>query len=339
MAALLPPGPHATSGWPHATDGRLMPQLRRSYGKVSTRATGVLYLLCFRERLGTERHSIKHYIGFARDLDARLERHRAGQGAKITQALLDRGIEWDVAAVWPGNRGVENELKLHSATRICPRCTPGAQPPRVVQEVIKAEARRLAREARKTARQIRETQRHAAEVAKRAAMSPYERGADMAKRWIYQQAQAGRTAEQLAATDAYVTGPLRDRARSDEKAQEVARGWAEVIARELARLGDKQAAAARQAEAQAGQLKSEAGAFPGRDPGPAEAVPADEEATRLESDDDHAWEPGADGYPEPDDWASYELPAEQDPGAGDLPRSRPQASPSARWPAGPSAAP
>lgn len=62
-----------------------MPQLRRSYGEVSTTATGVLYLLCFRERLGTEKHSIKHYLGYARDLDARLQAHRAGQGARITE--------------------------------------------------------------------------------------------------------------------------------------------------------------------------------------------------------------------------------------------------------------
>ena len=136
-----------------------MPQLRRSYGKVSTNATGLLYLLCFRERLGTDKHSIKHYLGFTWDLDARLEKHRAGQGARITEVLKERGIHFDVAAVWPGNRGVENQLKLHSATRICPRCTPGAQPPQLVQAVIKAEAQRRAQEARKAAPQIRETQR------------------------------------------------------------------------------------------------------------------------------------------------------------------------------------
>ena len=199
-----------------------MPQLRRSYGKVSTNATGVLYLLCFRERLGTDKHSIKHYLGFTWDLDARLEKHRAGYGARITQVLKERGIGWDVAAVWPGNRGVENQLKLHSATKICPRCTPGAQPPRLVQAVIEAEAQRRAREARKAARQIRETERVAAAIAKRAATSPSKEGADLAQRWIRQQAQAGRTAEQIMATDAYITGPLRDRA--NEAAEAAARG-------------------------------------------------------------------------------------------------------------------
>ena len=150
--------------------------------------------------------------------------------------------------------------------RNLPRCTLGAQPPRIVQEVIKAEAQRRAREAHKAARQIRETQRYAADVAKHAAMSPYERGADMAQRWIRQQVQAGRTAEQIAATGAYVTGPLRDRARTDEAAQETVRGWAEVVAGELARLREKQAAAAQQPEPQAGQTESEAGPIPGPRP-------------------------------------------------------------------------
>src|SRR5260370_10973923 len=113
--ALASPGDHLPS-----RSGELMPQLRRSYGKVSTNAAGLLYLLCFRERLGTDRHSIKHYLGFTWDLDARLEKHRAGQGARITEVLKERGIGWDVTAVWPGNRGIENQLKLHSATRICP---------------------------------------------------------------------------------------------------------------------------------------------------------------------------------------------------------------------------
>lgn len=295
-----------------------MPQLRRSYGKVSTMATGVLYLICFRERLGTQKHSIKHYLGFARDLDARLEKHRAGQGARVTKALRERGIDWDVVAVWPGNRGVENELKLHSATRICPRCTPGAKLPRPVQAVIEAEAQRRAQEARRVASQIRDTQRHAAAVARRAARSPYQRGADMAQRWIRQQAQAGRTADQIAATGAYVTGPLRDRARTDAAAQEAVRGWAEVVEDELARLRARQAAAARRAEPQAGPAESEAGTFPGRDREPAEPVPDNDAGWPAYPDDDHAWEPDPDEFPEPDDWASGdELPLELDPEAGD----------------------
>jgi hypothetical protein len=36
-----------------------MTRLRRSYGKVSTKATGVLYLLFFRERRGTDKWRIQ----------------------------------------------------------------------------------------------------------------------------------------------------------------------------------------------------------------------------------------------------------------------------------------
>lgn len=82
-------------------------------------------------------------------------------------------------------------------------------------------------------------------------MSPYEEGADLAQRWIRQQAQARRTAEQITATDAHITGPLRDRARTNEAAEEAARGreaaarflliWRDATAHEI-----EQAAAAPQ---------------------------------------------------------------------------------------------
>jgi hypothetical protein len=296
-----------------------MPQLRRSYGKVSTNATGLLYLLCFRERLGTDKHSIKHYLGFTWDLDARLEKHRAGQGARITEVLKERGIGWDVAAVWPGNRGIENQLKLHSATRICPRCTPGAHPPQIVQAVIKAEAQRRAREARKVARQIRETQRVAAAIAKRAGMSPYEQGSDVAQRWIRQQTQAARTAEQIRAADAYITGPLRDRVRIGQAAEEAARDrgqeaaerflliWRDATADEI-----EQAAADLQTPYYEGTRTPEGDAENGafaeviltrlawmREK---EAAAAQQAGPQADLDDGYAWEAGADGYPEPDGW-------------------------------------
>jgi hypothetical protein len=213
---------------------------------VPLQVTGDIYLLCFRKRLGTKTHSIKHYLGYADDLDARIQKHREGKGARVTQVLRERGIEFDVVAVWPGNRHIENELKLHSATRICPECTPGAKPPKIVRDVIAAEEKRRAREARKAARQIQETQRHAAAVAAWRAMSPYERGADQAEHWVRGQVDAGRTAEQIARANAYVTGPLRERIVASEKAAETFQGWSAVIAVELERLHEDQDAAARQ---------------------------------------------------------------------------------------------
>jgi hypothetical protein len=52
---------------------------------------------------------------------------------------------------------------------------------------------------------------------------------------------------------------------------------------------------------------------PARNPEPAEPVPEDEASWLACPDDDHAWEADADGYPEPDDWASSgEPPVELD---------------------------
>jgi hypothetical protein len=52
---------------------------------------------------------------------------------------------------------------------------------------------------------------------------------------------------------------------------------------------------------------------PARNPEPANPVPEDEASWLACPDDDHAWEANADGYPEPDDWASSgEPPVELD---------------------------
>jgi hypothetical protein len=77
-------------------------------------------------------------------------------------------------------------------------------------------------------------------------MSPYERGASLATQWTREQAGAGRTAEQVAATNAYVTGPLRERACRDAKTAETFQGWSTVVAVELERLREGQDARARQ---------------------------------------------------------------------------------------------
>jgi hypothetical protein len=221
-----------------------MPCTRRSRGQVSTDVTGWIYLLHFHERLGTDEHYAQHYLGFTPDdPDNRAAKHRNGQGARITRALKERGIGFDVAAVWPGNQQIENELKLHSATRICPQCTPGARPPRIIQQVIKAEERRQVQEAHGTARLDPGTRRRPATVAERVTMSPYERGADIARWWIQGQVAAGRTAEQIAAAaPEYMGDVARARARrGNEVGAEIFRGWSAVITAELARIRDGQA--------------------------------------------------------------------------------------------------
>ncbi len=72
-----------------------------------------------------------HYTGWAKDanahLDARLARHEAGQGARLTQVQRQAGGTWRLASVEPGGRERERQLKQHSAARRCPICKAGAQ--------------------------------------------------------------------------------------------------------------------------------------------------------------------------------------------------------------------
>jgi hypothetical protein len=79
------------------------------------------YLICLDLPLGTAhpKGGAQHYLGQTVNLDRRLETHRAGKGARMLAAAVERGISFDVVRVWPGN--VERQLKnLHNARRLCP---------------------------------------------------------------------------------------------------------------------------------------------------------------------------------------------------------------------------
>jgi hypothetical protein len=102
------------------------------------RTTGKVYLLCFRDQEGNKAYyqHAGHYLGFAgRDeddliaLEARLEEHRAGRGARLTQVAVAAGLTFKVTRTWKGTRGTERLLKetWHSGVRLCPDCTPGAE--------------------------------------------------------------------------------------------------------------------------------------------------------------------------------------------------------------------
>jgi predicted GIY-YIG superfamily endonuclease len=49
---------------------------------------GTVYLLHFDRPL---KHA-KHYLGYANDLQARLEQHRSGNGARLIQVVQEAGI-------------------------------------------------------------------------------------------------------------------------------------------------------------------------------------------------------------------------------------------------------
>ena len=80
---------------------------------------GTIYLLHFSEAY---RHA-KHYLGFTDDLDARLQSHASGHGARLLAVLKSAGIGWELARTWPGGRQLERQLKNgKNAPKLCPIC-------------------------------------------------------------------------------------------------------------------------------------------------------------------------------------------------------------------------
>jgi hypothetical protein len=65
-----------------------------------------------------------HYRGYCEDgkLDERLARHRSGSGARLIRVIQEAGIDWVLAATFPGGRKQERNLKKKSVKDICPIC-------------------------------------------------------------------------------------------------------------------------------------------------------------------------------------------------------------------------
>ena len=81
---------------------------------------GVIYLLHFERSY----HHARHYLGYTDDLDARVAAHRAGHGSPLVAAAVRDGIDFCVAATWPGDRREERRLHRYrnSPRRLCPIC-------------------------------------------------------------------------------------------------------------------------------------------------------------------------------------------------------------------------
>jgi predicted GIY-YIG superfamily endonuclease len=95
---------------------------------VPARYLGTVYLLHFDRPY---RHA-RHYLGWARNLDARLAEHGTGQGARLLQVARAAGISWTLARTWPGvTRNRERQLKrMGGAARRCPLCGIDPRPDR-----------------------------------------------------------------------------------------------------------------------------------------------------------------------------------------------------------------
>lgn len=87
---------------------------------VNTGEIGVLYLAHFEQRY---QHA-GHYLGWTRDLAARLGQHARGRGSHLLDVVNRAGIEWSVVRTWDGDRNFERQIKNSgSLVRVCPSCT------------------------------------------------------------------------------------------------------------------------------------------------------------------------------------------------------------------------
>jgi len=79
----------------------------------------MVYLLHFQANY---KHA-RHYLGYCKDLTARLAKHASGNGARLTAVVQAAGIGWIVARTWEGDRTLERRLKRqHNSWRLCPVC-------------------------------------------------------------------------------------------------------------------------------------------------------------------------------------------------------------------------
>jgi predicted GIY-YIG superfamily endonuclease len=84
----------------------------------------VIYIIHFAQKL----HHAQHYVGTCRDdrLSARLQEHASGQGASLTRAVAQRGIDMWLARTLP-DMSYEQERRIKAAGHIkhlCPLCCP-----------------------------------------------------------------------------------------------------------------------------------------------------------------------------------------------------------------------
>ncbi|MCU0547272.1 MAG: hypothetical protein MUE44_34795 [Oscillatoriaceae cyanobacterium Prado104] len=81
-----------------------------------------VYLLHFSKPI-TPGRPAQHYLGWASDLDDRIRKHRNGKGSRLCQVAKERGISFELAEVWKGDRALERKLKQNkNSPKICPIC-------------------------------------------------------------------------------------------------------------------------------------------------------------------------------------------------------------------------
>jgi predicted GIY-YIG superfamily endonuclease len=88
---------------------------------------GYVYLLHYHQPISAQ-HTSQHYIGWCYNLSSRMQQHMKGRGAKFTQVAAQRGITFELAAIWPGSRSYERQIKNRKmGWRLCPVCRQARQ--------------------------------------------------------------------------------------------------------------------------------------------------------------------------------------------------------------------
>lgn len=79
----------------------------------------MIYLIHFEKKY----KRAQHYIGYAEDIQKRIDRHNAGNGARLLKAVKKSGICFGVVRTWDESREFERRLKSRKkAWEFCPIC-------------------------------------------------------------------------------------------------------------------------------------------------------------------------------------------------------------------------
>jgi len=87
---------------------------------MATDVQGSVYIIHLHHPLAHARH----YVGWASDVEARVARHRSGNGSKLMAAVGQAGIPWEVARIINGaTRADERRIhNSHATAAFCPVC-------------------------------------------------------------------------------------------------------------------------------------------------------------------------------------------------------------------------
>jgi predicted GIY-YIG superfamily endonuclease len=177
-------------------------------------APGTVYLIHFE----TAYKHARHYTGWTTDLDARLQAHRAGRGARLIDIITKAGVSWQLARTWPGGRDRERAIKnRHEAPQLCPLCTPRPYPVAAGRAAL-----------------IAATRQPIPVLPQPARLSPREQGLRMAEQFLAP--RSGWSPDQLTASFDYVTGPYHETRQHTPAADEAFAVFTQTVTSRIALL-------------------------------------------------------------------------------------------------------